>query len=108
MKLNCNRKNLAVLALVAIALYFIIRQVEQARRKEKYGYPLETEGPSSSLKEFMGLPYELKCAPTAEEGGAYYTKALTPGGICGGQKFVNAAMGGYKIVGPDPASLMEN
>jgi hypothetical protein len=27
----------------------------------------------------------------------YYSKGLLPGGICGGQKYVNALMHGYKI-----------
>ena len=43
------------------------------------------------------LPYKLDCTPGKPDG-AYYTKDLTPGGLCGGQKFVDAATG-YTITG---------
>ena len=44
----------------------------------------------------FNLPYNLDCTPGANNG-AYYTKDLTPGGLCGGQTYVNG-MANYKIM----------
>ena len=41
------------------------------------------------------LSYNLDCTPGANNG-AYYTKELTPGGLCGGQAYVEK-MANYKI-----------
>ena len=61
------------------------------------------EAPAGGLNS---LPYEAKCTPGMQEG-AYYTKALTPGGFCGDQAYVNQAMHGYKIESGVGGPLLE-
>ena len=50
------------------------------------------------------MPYNIDCTPGAKNG-AYYTRDLTPGGMCGGQQFV-ADMNDYKITGGVGGSLI--
>lgn len=86
---SCNRSNYSARAML-----------RNIRRKKKSKYVLKPqaittagEAPEGGLNS---LPYEAKCTPGMQEG-AYYTKALTPGGFCGDQAYVNQAMHGYKI-----------
>ena len=108
MNLKCNRRNLAVVVLAAVALYFLLNGVAK-KQQEKYlsPTPLTVSGSGGMPSDFFKLPDELDCAPSSAEKGAYYTKDLTPGGICGGQNFVNGMMGGYKIEGGIGGSLMD-
>ena len=53
--------------------------------------------------DLFALPYKLDCTP-GQKLGAYYTKDLTPGGLCGGQKFVHDAAA-YSITGGIGGSL---
>ena len=53
-----------------------------------------------------GLPYKLDCVPGPTKEAAYYTKDLTPGGVCGGQALV-AAQSEYNITGGIGGSLMD-
>ena len=81
------------------------------RRKNKSKYVLKPqaittagEAPEGGLNS---LPYEAKCTP-GMQGGAYYTKALTPGGFCGDQAYVNSAMHKYSIENGIGGSLLDN
>ena len=51
-------------------------------------------GPENDIKN---LPSSLECVPGADASD-YYTRSLTPGGICKGQDFV-VASANYKITG---------
>ena len=86
------------------------RILREIRRRNKSKYVLKPqaittagEAPEGGLNS---LPYEAKCTP-GMQGGAYYTKALTPGGFCGDQAFVNQAMHGYSIESGIGGSLRE-
>jgi len=48
----------------------------------------------------------MGCVPGPTKEAAYYTKDLTPGGVCGGQALV-AAQAEYSILGGIGGSLME-
>lgn len=69
-------------------------------RKNKSKYALKPQAITTAGEAPVGglnsLPYEAKCTPGKQDG-AYYTKNLTPGGICGDQAYVNKAMHGYRI-----------
>jgi len=45
------------------------------------------------------MKYGLECVPGKANSmdAGYYSKGLLPGGICGGQAYVNKLMHGYKI-----------
>jgi hypothetical protein len=60
----------------------------------------EEAGPTS----IFDLEHKIECAPGSPESG-YYTKALTPGGICGDQKFVKDSADA-KIIGGIGGSLI--
>lgn len=59
--------------------------------------PITAKAAEGNAKSLADLPHKLECAPSAKEGGAYYSKSLSPGGICGDQAFVNKVMHGYSI-----------
>ena len=68
---------------------------------------LKSKAAETKAKNLLDLPYKLECAPSAKEGGAYYSKNLTPGGICGDQNFINKAMHGYAIEDGIGRNLLE-
>lgn len=97
--MNNQRKLLCGLCMVIVALCAF-----QMLRREKYGcgkesYRLSPAGVTIVEKEgncnLFNLPNKLECVPGAPNGSAY-TVGLTPGGLCGAQKCVDAAAS-YKI-----------
>ena len=57
--------------------------------------------------DFFKLPYKMECTP-GEEKGSYYSKDLTPGGICGAQEWTNKMMSNNPITGGIGGSLLDN
>ena len=97
----------------ALVICFMIRQTTRSPA-EKYilsPTPITTEDKvqnGSVGGSLLKLPYEMKCVPGPYPDGSYYTKGLLPGGICGDQSFVNAAMHAYKILTGIGGSLLAN
>lgn len=52
------------------------------------------------------LPSKMECVPGPTKEASYYTKDLTPGGICGAQEFVDS-QASYAITGGIGGSLMD-
>lgn len=50
--------------------------------------PMPVEIKPVTEASIFDLPYKLECVPGPEKTASAYTKALTPGGICGAQKLV--------------------
>jgi len=69
--------------------------------------PLTVSAPSAPKDGIFGLPYSLKCVPGPQASAGYYTKDLTPGGVCGAQKFVEDQAGNYQITGGIGGSLLD-
>lgn len=88
--MNARQESFIMGVFAAVAVYLIMYGC-----REKYA-TLTTSGSKSAGKSILDLPYSEECMP-GKENGAYYTKNLTPGGICGDQQFVNDAMHGYVI-----------
>lgn len=63
------------------------------------------EAPGANPDGIFKLPDELKCVPGPAKDASYFSKGLTPGGICGAQKWVNDQMR-YKITGSNGDSLL--
>ena len=93
-----NRQESFVIGLfTAVAVYLILFGCGGLMR-ENYS-SLKTSAPKTGddvVKGFRELPYDIACTPGNEKGG-YYSKSLTPGGICGDQQYINDAMHSYVI-----------
>ena len=93
---------------VTIALVLIIFRLTSGYHSSINSLELKVEAAPGSGDEFaiQNLPSDIKCVPGPQEGADYYTRSLTPGGICGGQTYVNASAD-YKITGGIGGSLLE-
>jgi hypothetical protein len=60
-------------------------------------------GPSS-LSE---IPSSLECTPGPSEKAAYYTRGLTPGGLCGDGDMIREQIRDFSIEGGIGGSLLE-
>ena len=61
-------------------------------------YSYDIQGTDKEPQDFFNLPVDLKCTPGPSKDADYYTRGLTPGGMCGGGQFVNEQMKNYKIM----------
>ena len=111
MNLNCTQRSIIISLLIAVLVYMVMGQTPQAVivpvREQYIPGPIKTAASAETDgKTIMDLEYDMKCTPGMETG-AYYTKSLTPGGLCGDQSFVNAAMHKYSIDEGIGGSLLE-
>ena len=92
---------------VTVALVLILFRITSGY-KNLHALDIQVEAAPGSGDEFaiQNLPSDVKCVPGPQEGADYYTRSLTPGGICGGQAYVNASAD-YKITGGIGGSLLE-
>jgi len=87
-------------------MLLIIALVLLLRKESMVGSPIQLKEEGAPNSDFFKLPDKLECAPSSATGGAYYTKDLTPGGICGGQDWVNKQMK-YEITGGIGGSILD-
>lgn len=67
---------------------------------------LDEKESRDSADGIFKLPYQMDCTPGPSENASYYSKDLTPGGICGAQDWVNDQMR-YKIKSTSGDSLLD-
>jgi hypothetical protein len=91
---NFNRTNRNAITMIAviIGLIFLLASVRSAYEPR----PLLIK--EKTNESFFGLQHKEECTPGHGEKGAYYSKSLTPGGMCGGQKLVSD-YANYEITG---------
>jgi hypothetical protein len=65
--------------------------------------PTVTSGP----KSLDAIPSSLDCTPGPSEKASYYTRGLTPGGLCGDQDYVRDQLREYAISDGIGGSLLE-
>jgi hypothetical protein len=88
----------AVLVLIILALIVM--------RVRKSGYaPIVIQSQGDENSSIFDLKHDLSCVPGPQEGAASYTKSLTPGGLCGDQKWV-ADQATYTITDGIGSSLL--
>ncbi len=88
----------AVLVLIILALIVM--------RVRKSGYaPIVIQSQGEENSSIFDLKHDLSCVPGPQEGAASYTKSLTPGGLCGDQKWV-ADQATYTITDGIGSSLL--
>jgi len=106
MKLNLNATNRNTLAAIVIVFCLLSVMMALSPRSRSYYQPrpinLETEGAETG--SIFDLEHKIECVPGSPES-AYYTKSLTPGGICGDQEFVKKSADA-KIIGGIGGSLI--
>ena len=86
--------------LVLIILVLIVKRVQ------KSGYaPITIQSQGDENSSIFDLKNDLSCVPGPQEGAAAYTKSLTPGGLCGDQKWV-AEQANYTITDGIGSSLL--
>jgi len=92
MKISVNK--LILYVIIAIILYLIL-----SGQKSGYitGRDLIIGQDPASVGSIFNLECSSECVP-GEKNGDYYTKDLSPCGMCGSQKFVNSNFN-YKITG---------
>lgn len=98
--MNTRKTSVKDLAFYALLVVVIMWFFHTCMRKSLYGInttPVEIKGSDKAPGDIFKLPYKLECAPGPDSTSALYTKSLTPGGICGGMKFVDA-QATYEII----------
>lgn len=68
---------------------------------------LSTTEPMSNVKSIFDLKHDVSCVPGPTSDASYYTKDLTPGGICGDQQWVANQAEGYTITDGIGGSLLD-
>ena len=105
MKLNNKQSTSIVIFVAALALaYFLVRGCSKRSAYKLAPEPIKI---TSKDGDIFSLPYDIKCVPGPNASAAYYTKDLTPGGICGDQDFVRSQAEDYKIVDGIGGSLLD-
>ena len=105
MKNNKNAQQFLLFIAAVIALMALTRSCKRSNYKLSPS-TLEITSSASNFKDIFSLPYSVDCVPGPTAKCSYYTKDLTPGGICGAQEFVRSQAEDYKIVGGIGGSLL--
>ena len=98
--MNNRQKKMCMCTVVVLFVIFMLL------RRESYKLsPTSIQTTGGSTGSLFDLPYKLECVPGPTAQSSYYTKGLSPGGICGAQKHVEDAVN-YKITGGVGGSLI--
>lgn len=105
-----NAKNLPPMLTLVIGFFVLMFFMKCMSKRSTYMLSpspvmIDTGAPEAS--QFFNLPYGLDCVPGPQEKASYYTKDLTPGGVCGAQEFVVNQAEGYTITDGIGGSLMD-
>ncbi len=112
---NRQTRNMVVLGLVVLVIYYLYSR-KSSMVARLHPSALDIKAAPSVDNGIFGLPYNLGCVPGPQASAGYYTKGLSPGGICGAQQYVAAQAGDYQILGgiggsllsPDQQQIMKN
>lgn len=105
MKLNATNRNTLKAITVVFLLLCTIMMLSPRRRSMYQPRPINLEtSEEAGVSSIFDLEHKIECVPGSPES-SYYTKSLTPGGICGDQKFVKDSADA-KIVGGIGGSLI--
>lgn len=102
-----NNKNRCMLILAILVVLFVVPRMCQRSGYKLSPEPIQiTTSANSVAGGLFSLPYSLDCVPGPTAKASYYTKGLSPGGICGDQQYVMSQAEDYKIVGGIGGSLL--
>ena len=102
---NKNTRQLLIFVAVVVALMVLVRSCGRSNYKPSPS-TLNITSSASNFKDIFSLPHSIDCVPGPTAKGSYYTKDLTPGGICGAQEYVRSQAEDYKIVDGIGGSLL--
>lgn len=93
-----------ILGLVAFLVFMMF-----ASRRNSSGYlsPVSINAKYTNTQDFSSLPNNLSCVVGPGESSGYYSRGLTPGGLCGDQKLIREQMRGYQILSGVGGGLLE-
>jgi hypothetical protein len=69
--------------------------------------PVDLAASYTNTQDINALDNSLACVVGPGESSGYYSRGLTPGGLCGDQKLIREQMRGYKILGGVGGGLLE-
>ena len=102
---NKQTRNMVVLGLVVLVIYYLYSR-KSSMVARLHPSRLNVKAAPSTDNGIFDLPYNLSCVPGPQATAGYYTKGLSPGGICGAQEYVAAQAGDYQILGGIGGSLL--
>lgn len=103
--LNLNATNRNTLTAIAVVFCLLcVLMTFSSRRSEYQPRPINVEAEEAMPTSIFDLEHKIDCVPGSPQSG-YYTKSLTPGGICGDQEFVRR-QADVKIIGGIGGSLI--
>ena len=91
--LNRTNRNALISIFTLITVIFVIGMLKQSSKCQPKPLIIKTANEES----IFTLPNEIACTPGFTSDGSTYTKALTPGGLCGSEALVAGQAGGYEI-----------
>ena len=104
MKLNATNRN-TIKAITVVFLLLCTIMMLSPRKSMYQPRPINIEpAPEGTPESIFDLEHKIECVPGSKDS-AYYTKSLSPGGICGDQAFVRRSADA-KIVGGIGGSLI--
>jgi hypothetical protein len=105
MKLNATNRNTLTAIVIVFCLLSVLMTFVGARVRSEYQpRPINIETSEEGEASIFDLEHSIDCVPGSKKS-AYYTKSLSPGGICGDQAFVRKSADA-KIIGGIGGSLI--
>jgi hypothetical protein len=94
-KLNLNKSDrVAILGVLAIIGIMYMLALVKSRRSGYQATPIVIK--AKSEKSIFDLEHKLECVAGPQKTAGYYSRSLTPGGVCGAQQVVRDH-GDYEI-----------
>lgn len=90
---------------VAVLLFFVVLRFLLRRSSGYMGSPLNAS--YTNTNNISNLDNSLACVVGPGESSGYYSRGLTPGGLCGDQKLIREQMRGYRILDGLGGSLLQ-
>ena len=91
--LNRANRNALISIFTLITVIFVIGMLKQSSKYQPKPIVIK----ASNEESIFSLPNDIACTPGFTADGSTYTKALTPGGLCGSEGLVASQAGGYEI-----------
>ena len=106
MAFEVNRRK-ATIAVGIILIFLAIRWMMKGRVGMYNLQPIDLGATYTNTQDINALPNDLSCVVGPGQSSGYYSRGLTPGGLCGDQKLIREQMRGYKILAGVGGGLLE-
>ena len=106
MAFEFDRRKATAIA-VAVVLFLALRWMMKGRVGMYSLQPVDLMSTFVNTQSINALPNELSCVVGPGESSGYYSRGLTPGGLCGDQKLIREQMRGYRILSGVGGGLLE-